>query len=262
MTDRFKYYFNKIKISRKYSANGWGFIKYLFLTPFFRVFNFQYKGARFFIRREDFVSLDEILDGDEYAIINRLPQDKNHIAFDLGANIGLFSLYFLNRFPLAKVISVEASTNTYEILQKTIQHQRNPNWTGMNKAVYNELTTIYFTNSGSSTARKILDNNSHSSAEKCETITINDLINLAGSNDTINSCITIKMDIEGAEEKVVLQNNGWLEKVDFLIIELHENVDKHRITDTLNTFFNYTLDLSRGNSQKPLLLFSKQEIKK
>ncbi len=68
------------------------------------------------------------------------------------------------------------------------------------------------------------------------------------------------MDIEGAEEKVVLHNNDWIKKVDALIIELHDNVDKPAIIDTLQKHLHFTLDLNRGGSQKPLFLFSKERI--
>ena len=262
MANRLNYYLNKFRIAKKYSRDLFVFIKYLFLTRFFDEFNFEYEGKQFYIRKEDFVSLDEILEGGEYSIINNFPKEKNHIALDLGANIGLFSLYFLSKFPSAKIISVEASASTYELLQKTIQRQKKSDWTAINKAVYNEITTIYFANSGSSTARKILDNNSGYLVDKCETITINELINQASAIGQKDNYITIKMDIEGAEEKVVLQNNEWISKVDFLIIELHDNVDKPRIIDTLKIFFNYTLDINRGGSQKPLLLFSNEKIEK
>ncbi len=106
------------------------------------------------------------MEGGEYSIINCFPAGKNHVALDLGANIGLFSLYFFSKFPSAKIMSVEASLNTFNILQRTIQQQKNADWIGINKAVYNEITTISFSNSGSSTARKILDNNSNSAVDK------------------------------------------------------------------------------------------------
>jgi hypothetical protein len=70
------------------------------------------------------------------------------------------------------------------------------------------------------------------------------------------------MDIEGAEQKVVLENNEWLSKIDFLIIELHEVVDQIAIIDTLNKHFIHSLDINRGMSQKPLLLFSNLKINK
>lgn len=262
MANRLNYYFDKFKIAKKYSRTPSVFIQYLFLTRFYNEFNFEYEGKQFYIRKEDFVSLYEILEGGEYSIINNFPKEKTHIAFDLGANIGLFSLYFLSKFPSAKIISVEASASTYGLLQKTIQNQKKSDWVAINKAVYSEITTICFSNSGSSTARKILDNNSNSLVDKCETITINELINQATATGQKDKYITIKMDIEGAEEKVVLQNNEWISKVDFLIIELHDNVDKPRIIDTLKIFFNYVLDINRGGSQKPLLLFSKEKIEK
>ena len=75
MANRLNYYLNKFRIAKKYSRDLFVFIKYLFLTRFFDEFNFEYEGKQFYIRKEDFVSLDEILEGGEYSIINNFPKE-------------------------------------------------------------------------------------------------------------------------------------------------------------------------------------------
>jgi FkbM family methyltransferase len=257
------YYLNKFKIAVRYSVSFFGIIKYFLLTSFYEVFCFKFEGRIFYIRKEDLVSLNEIFEEEEYSIINNFPKGKKHLVLDLGANIGLFSLYFLNRYPSATIISVEASKSTFRILQKTIDEQVNSDWEAINNAVYSEETTLRFSNSGTSTARKIINSDSNCSTDQCETITLNNLVSqIISKSEQKEFYITIKMDIEGAEEKVVLENSEWLRKVDFLIIELHEVVNQIAIIDTLKKHFIHTLDINRGISQKPLLLFSNVKINK
>jgi FkbM family methyltransferase len=257
MINKLKYYQDKFLIAAKYSKYPTDFFKYFFLGRFFHFFIFKYKKNTFLIRNEDFVSLLEILEEGEYKIVNNFPADKNYYVLDLGANIGLFSLYFLQKFKRAHVLSVEASKSTFDVLAKTIRSNPGYQWESLNKAVYYENTTIFFQSSGSSTSRKVVESESFETKVPCKTVTVKDLIkSLIPKSKGEHDYLVVKMDIEGAEEKVILSNNEWIKNVDYLIIELHDDVDKEKIMNFLMKQFANSLNIGRGVSKKPLLLFT------
>jgi len=50
---------------------------------------------------------------------------KPEIIIDLGANIGLASIFFSNRFPNSKIIAIEAAKNNFEMLSKNTKEYSN-----------------------------------------------------------------------------------------------------------------------------------------
>jgi FkbM family methyltransferase len=248
------YYSKKLSIALRFGATIKESFNYFFLTQKQPYFRFRYRSQPFFIRNEDFVGLREILIEEEYAIIKKFPQ-HHYCVLDLGANVGLFSIYFRSVFPNAHIVSVEPSKNTFAILTKTIKEQASGKWSAVNKAIYDSETSLSFSTGGASTARKVIADNPTASSETVQTATINNLLKTFTTSSTYN---VVKMDIEGAEERVVLLNNEWLTNTHFLIIELHD-VDRSAIINTLDNHFPYKKELNR-NASKPLYLFSKHLV--
>src|SRR6476620_11843470 len=62
----------------------------------------------------------EIFDREIYANARIHPGEVNNI-IDLGANIGLASLYFLNKCPHARVVAVEPDPSNFELLSRNLQ---------------------------------------------------------------------------------------------------------------------------------------------
>ena len=48
-------------------------------------------------------------------------REIHQLYIDAGANIGLTSIYFANKFPNAKIVALEPEIDNYIILQKNIQ---------------------------------------------------------------------------------------------------------------------------------------------
>ncbi len=132
------------------------------------------------------------------------------IIIDAGGFIGDSSLYFSNRFPNAKIYTMEPNNDNYSLAEKNLKNSINVNL--LKKGLWSEKTTLFF--GGISTGSKITDEGNDS----IETLSINDLISIY----SIDQIDILKMDIEGAELDVLTKNyEDWINKVKMFIIEFH-----------------------------------------
>ncbi|MBU2472872.1 MAG: FkbM family methyltransferase [Patescibacteria group bacterium] len=131
------------------------------------------------------------------------------VIVDAGANAGYSTLYFHNRFPKAKVIAIEPEENNFSILK-------------LNTSRYKQIELVKAGLWYKKTNLKIVDAGLGEWGFKTEeggdipTITIDELVN------RYNEIDILKMDIEGAEKEFFSHNCDWLNRVNILIIELHD----------------------------------------
>src|ERR1700733_11933508 len=52
-------------------------------------------------------------------------RESPEVIFDLGANIGLSTVYYANKFPTAKIIAVEPDPSNFALLEKNCEPYRN-----------------------------------------------------------------------------------------------------------------------------------------
>lgn len=142
------------------------------------------------------------------------------VIIDCGANIGLSAVYYANKYPQAKIISIEPDADNFKFLQKNTSLY--PNVICLNKAVWSERNYIQLIDIGTgnwSLQSKEVDaavNNS------IEAIGIQDLID----EYNITEIGILKVDIEGAEKQLFSVNyKNWLSITHSIAIELHPNID-------------------------------------
>ncbi len=136
---------------------------------------------------------------------------------DLGANIGLASVFFKNFFKSnPKIFIVEPHPGNVEMIKKNLN-------------LYSNYKILPFAIWDKKAKLKIIDNNSgHCAFEVIEDIN-GDIISLSISDIlkeyNINHFDIVKMDIEGSE-KVVLSSGveDWLPKTKVLFVELHDRL--------------------------------------
>lgn len=140
------------------------------------------------------------------------------IIIDGGAYVGFSSIYFTLKYPEATIFSVEAEEGNFKQLSLQTKHLKNI--VPINKGLWNKNSFL-----------KIVDNNlgnwgfsveEVSSAKDADinAITINEII----SNYDLPRIDILKLDIEGAEIELFESNTDWLEKVNCLVIELHDRI--------------------------------------
>ena len=140
---------------------------------------------------------------------------KGYIVFDIGANIGWFSLIASRRIgDKGKVFSFEPEPLNYEVLIKNIDLNGLKNIIPIRKAVSNFIGEVDLNISSiNKGAHTLLPTNDKYRSFKVETITIDSFINENNVSPNV-----IKMDIEGAEPLALAGMNNLLSKTDELII--------------------------------------------
>jgi FkbM family methyltransferase len=132
---------------------------------------------------------------------------------DLGANIGMSSLYLKNRFPDAEIVGVEPDSSNGEMYRKNLRHY--PDVSLLETAVRGSNQKVSKVDNGrgeSGYEMKIDD-------EGCAAVTIPGIMEQYGWN----SIDLVKIDIEGSEKSVFEgEVEKWLPKTKVLFVELHE----------------------------------------
>ena len=143
---------------------------------------------------------------------------------DLGAHVGTFTIWtVINAKKGAKIIAVEPDKENYSTLlqnldmYKQLIENREIRVIPINKAVWHRSGKVKLKPSTWSEAHQV----SNSGTEEVEAITLDELLNQA------KGTTLIKMDIEGAETKV-LESSHRLDQVSAISVEAHSNEDTVR----------------------------------
>src|SRR6476646_9182390 len=144
---------------------------------------------------------------------------------DLGANIGLASLFFARKFPDAKITCIEPEKNNFKLLH-------------LSTCKYNNIRTMRAAVSGVSGSGFVNDLNKGEDSyfitfqtgihviDEVETYTIKKLKSFLNTD----SFDLVKMDIEGAEYDC-FENKDWVDSVNCLALEFHNEPRKGLRTD-------------------------------
>jgi FkbM family methyltransferase len=134
---------------------------------------------------------------------------------DAGANIGLATLYFSNKFPGAKIIAIEPEQSNYDLLIRNCSGMTNV--TLWRAAVWNSDTSLQIANPDAEKWAFRVTPGINGSGIKA--LTIPQILAQSG-HDTID---ILKLDIEGAERELFQDGcEEWLPRVKMIIMELHD----------------------------------------
>ncbi len=150
--------------------------------------------------------------------------DDPKVIIDAGANIGLTSIYFANKYPESKIIAIEPEINNYEMLKKNVASYSNV--ITINAALWSENEKIDLIDPGRGHWGFMTQPEEHQeeflgkTSHKVQGMTIDKIM----ENHSLEKIDILKIDIEGAEREVFMDSSPWIGKVDALIIELHERM--------------------------------------
>ncbi len=236
---------------------GFGFVMTGRKLPTLKV-RATYKGLPFVMRGRDWFAVEEVLVQEEYALVNKLLSGK--IAprvFDLGANIGTFSLYVLAHFPKASCVALEASADTFAVLQETQHLNPQASWTCLCAAAWQADGFISFESSEFSTGSHV----SQGGGEQVKTLCFESLLAQTQAPDQPpdQQIDLMKIDIEGAEEAFIVGQEAVLSRINHLMIELHpKRCNTAAVLTTLRAAYPYLYAATSRASAKPLLLATRQ----
>lgn len=145
---------------------------------------------------------------------------KDLTIFDLGANIGLFSMY-ASQFA-KEVFAFEPAKETFEIAQKNIRENNITNVRIYQKAVHTENEKVKLFHSVNTTANSLLDavRDKSQEPEEVEGIRLDTFI----KEEKIEKIDFMKIDIEGTENLLLSSESfeNIVPIIDAFVIELHD----------------------------------------
>ena len=155
---------------------------------------------------------------------NFLIEKQPETIVDAGANIGLASIYFANKYPDAKIIALEPEQSNFELLKKNVAPY--PQIVPVQAALWNKNEEIHLIDPGLGKWGFMTEMKHPSEklpGKLCHPVmamTIDKIM----KEYTLTKIDILKIDIEGAEREVFSDTSSWIEKIDSIIIELHERI--------------------------------------
>ncbi len=164
--------------------------------------------------------LDQIFIQSEYQSLNDLTQVG--LIIDCGANVGYSSAYFLSHFPNCRIVAVEPDPENFAMLSRNLApYGSRVNL--MHAAVWSHATRLALVDDPYRDGRewtKQVRLAEHDDKEHIDGVDIGSLL-LSSGQDRIS---ILKVDVEGAEAEIFSGNDlSWLNKVDAIAIELHDD---------------------------------------
>lgn len=185
----------------------------------------------------DLATFDEIVVAEIYkTVVSSLPQVQTVI--DLGANIGLASLYFAHYWPSCRLLAVEPNPETFAILESNLaSFGRSNRCKALQAAVWNAKAKLspdqepgHFSAFAVHEATAV-----HDTGAVIEGRTMADIINYSG----FKAVDLLKVDIEGAEIQLFSGDVGWLSRVSNIAIEFHEGSRENSHFDEVVAAFGF-----------------------
>ncbi len=152
------------------------------------------------------------------------PKQAPVVIVDAGANIGLASIYWAARFPQAKIIALEPEASNFQMLKRNTSQVGNI--IPVCAALWGKNEEVELVDPGSG-KWGFLAQKKGKGAEGCglsgtrvQGVTLDRLMADYG----LNRVDILKMDIEGSEKEVFDDAAAWIDRVDAVMVELHERL--------------------------------------
>ncbi|MCP4089336.1 MAG: FkbM family methyltransferase [Gammaproteobacteria bacterium] len=166
---------------------------------------------------------------EEYACLNDMA--NNGLIIDAGANVGYSSIYFLSRFPYCQIIAIEPDPENFAILKRNLSPYAD-RVELHNAGIWSHPAQLVLQSApyrdGREWTRQVRECENDEAAEM-NAIDVEEILKASG-HDRVS---LLKMDIEGAEAVVFAAGayDQWLDKIDAIAIELHDDSTFGNATD-------------------------------
>lgn len=162
------------------------------------------------------VCRDILLDSQYDWQFSKSPQ----VIVDAGANVGIASIFYANKYPDSRIIAIEPELSNFEMLRRNAAPYSNIS--PVHAALWMEDRQLQILDPGTGhTTFRVLDSHESSSRPKCPLIrgiTLSTLLADFG----IEYVDLLKLDIEGAEKEVFERSDSWIANVGVIAVELHD----------------------------------------
>jgi FkbM family methyltransferase len=145
---------------------------------------------------------------------------RPRVIVDGGANIGLASIFYANKYPEARIIAIEPEQSNFDMLQKNVSSYSNI--LPIRAALWNKNQELY--SSGAIQAHHAYQvyeqqvSGCDSTGNSIRGLSLQGLMTDLG----IEHIDLLKVDIEGSEKEVFRDSAGWIGRVGMIAIEIHD----------------------------------------
>lgn len=175
---------------------------------------------------------------------------ENPYIIDCGSNIGLSVIYFKTENPSAKILAFEADPSVYKFLNENIKSFNLDKVELVNKALWDTKTTILFNSEGADSGRiwDLKEDALQLQKQEIETVILSEYI-----TEKID---LLKLDIEGAETKVLFEIENKLHLINRIFIEYHSFANSTQSLDEILSIlrrngYRYYINNAVNASKKP-----------
>jgi len=165
------------------------------------------------LKTSDFPTLQKVWRDQEYAFT---PATPPQFIIDAGANIGIASIYFAEKFPTAKIIALEPEPGNFALLEQNTRPW--PNIHPLRAALWKENGSINLFDPGQGPWSFQVRASGDNTIGQVATVTIDELLR----HHAAPAIDILKMDIEGAEVEIFENPSAWIDRVRVIMVELHD----------------------------------------
>ncbi len=145
------------------------------------------------------------------------------VIVDVGANIGLASVFYANKYPSARVLAIEPEASNFRMLAKNTAPYSNV--TAIRAALWKESCEVAISNPNddpwSFWGFRTADLGRSPEPGQCQSVRAATLDELLKENG-VDVVDLLKLDIEGAEKEVFESSATWIGRVGAIAIEVHD----------------------------------------
>ncbi len=153
-----------------------------------------------------------------------LTEKQPDFIVDAGANTGLASIYFANKYPNSKIVAIEPEQSNFELLTTNVKPY--PNIIPLQAALWCQSGELNLVDPGFGEwgfITDVQDSPERLLGRTCHTVKAVTIVDIL-TKFNIDKIDILKIDIEGAEREVFRDTSAWIERVNSIIIELHERL--------------------------------------
>ena len=154
----------------------------------------------------------EIFKDNEY----NLDLGNPKVIVDGGAHIGFGAVYFASKYPNSKVIAIEPESENYRLLKRNTRAYENI--TSLQSGVWSTPASIKIESSDVGTWSFRVIETTENDPEAMRAIDIPTVM----KEFQLEHIDVLKLDVEGSEIEIFETSHKWLERVETIIVELHD----------------------------------------
>ena len=187
-----------------------------------------------------------------HGIPNRVYSDDHIVVLDVGANVGFFSLFALQKFDNVNVYAYEPMPKNYAQLSKYYGELNKDNWQIHNKAVSGKAGTItlhYDASDSFSTTASVHANEREPDTAEVECVTLRQIVD----EYNLTKIDLLKLDCEGSEYNILYHaDDEVMNMVKSVTMETHPGDEPNESHEAMIEFLQ-SKGFSVNNDDPPML---------